>query len=84
MGKLMRETRGSAFLVAVDIRKGSPTRGKWFGVEASEKNRNLCGPWRQFVRTIFELEGIGANLSPIETGAVASPVNRPAYSVMSK
>ena len=29
MGKLMRVTRGAAFLVAVDIRKGSPTVGKW-------------------------------------------------------
>lgn len=28
MGKLMRVTRGTAFLVAVDIRKGSPTLGK--------------------------------------------------------
>jgi len=36
MGKLMRVTRGKAFLVAVDIRKGSPTLGKWFGIEASE------------------------------------------------
>jgi dTDP-4-dehydrorhamnose 3,5-epimerase len=35
MGKLMRVTAGSAFLVAVDIRKGSPTLGKWVGVEAS-------------------------------------------------
>jgi dTDP-4-dehydrorhamnose 3,5-epimerase len=39
MGKLMRVTQGSAFLVAVDIRKGSPTLGKWVGVEASAENR---------------------------------------------
>jgi len=39
MGKLMRVMRGAAFLVAVDIRKGSPTLGKWFGIEASEENR---------------------------------------------
>src|SRR5499433_3575386 len=35
MGKLMRVTRGEAFLVAVDIRKGSPTLGQWVGIEAS-------------------------------------------------
>lgn len=39
MGKAMRVTRGKAFLVAVDIRKGSPTLGKWFGIEASAENR---------------------------------------------
>lgn len=39
MGKLMRVTYGSAFLVAVDIRKGSPTSGKWFGIEVSAKNK---------------------------------------------
>jgi dTDP-4-dehydrorhamnose 3,5-epimerase len=39
MGKLMRVTFGSAFLVAVDIRKGSPTLGKWAGVVASAENR---------------------------------------------
>lgn len=39
MGKLMRVTQGVAFLVAVDIRIGSPTFGKWVGVEASAQNR---------------------------------------------
>jgi len=35
MGKLMRVARGRAFLVAVDLRKDSPTLGKWFGMEMS-------------------------------------------------
>lgn len=39
MGKLMRVTSGAAFLVAVDIRKGSPTLGKWFGMEVSAENK---------------------------------------------
>jgi dTDP-4-dehydrorhamnose 3,5-epimerase len=39
MGKLMRVTLGTAFMVAVDIRKGSPTLGKWTGIEASADNR---------------------------------------------
>jgi dTDP-4-dehydrorhamnose 3,5-epimerase len=39
MGKLMRVTRGSAFLVAVDIRKGSPTLGKWYGQEVTAESR---------------------------------------------
>lgn len=38
MGKLMRVPRGAAFLVAVDIRKKSPTLGKWFGIEVNEQN----------------------------------------------
>src|SRR5262249_9498649 len=39
MGKLMRVTQGAAFLVAVDIRKGSPTLGKWAGIELSAKTK---------------------------------------------
>src|SRR5260370_32474512 len=47
MGKLMRVTRGAAFLVAVDIRKGAPTMGKWFGCEVSAENKKLvCAPYR--------------------------------------
>jgi dTDP-4-dehydrorhamnose 3,5-epimerase len=45
MGKLMRVTLGTAFLVAVDIRKGSPTLGKWVGVTASAENhRQVWAP----------------------------------------
>jgi dTDP-4-dehydrorhamnose 3,5-epimerase len=39
MGKLMRVTVGRAFLVAVDIRKGSPSLGQWFGTEVSAQNK---------------------------------------------
>jgi len=39
MGKLMRVTQGAAFLVAVDIRKGSPTLGKWFGREITAESK---------------------------------------------
>jgi len=39
MSKLMRVTHGTAFLVAVDIRKGSPTLGQWFGTEVSAENK---------------------------------------------
>jgi dTDP-4-dehydrorhamnose 3,5-epimerase len=39
MGKLMRVTQGAAFLVAVDLRKGSPTLGKWFGLEVTAENK---------------------------------------------
>jgi len=45
MGKLMRVTEGEAFLVAVDIRHGSPTIGDWVGetISAQDK-RQLWAP----------------------------------------
>ena len=36
--KLVRVTRGEVFDVAVDIRKQSPTYGKWWGLSLSETN----------------------------------------------
>ena len=43
--KLVRCGRGAMFDVAVDIRKGSPSYGKWFGIELTAENgRQLLVP----------------------------------------
>ena len=38
-GKLIRCVKGQVYDVAVDIRKQSPTFGKWYGVYLSEENK---------------------------------------------
>ena len=40
--KLVRCTRGSIFLVMVDLRPGSPTRNEWLGVELSARAERLA------------------------------------------
>ncbi|MFZ0309563.1 MAG: dTDP-4-dehydrorhamnose 3,5-epimerase [Candidatus Sulfotelmatobacter sp.] len=58
MAKLMRVTVGSAFLVAVDIRKGSPTLGQWVGVEASAENRRQVFAPAGFARGFCALSDV--------------------------
>lgn len=38
-GKLVRVIKGRVFDVAVDLRPGSETYGKWYGVELTEENK---------------------------------------------
>lgn len=67
MGKLMRVSKGVAFLVAVDLRKGSPSLGKWFGVELSEHDRKLLWAPASFARGFAVLSDF-AEIEYLTTG----------------
>ena len=67
MGKLMRVARGSAFLVAVDIRKGSPTLGKWFGKTLVAEERQLIWAPAGFARGFAVLSDF-AEIEYLTTG----------------
>jgi dTDP-4-dehydrorhamnose 3,5-epimerase len=55
MGKLMRVAQGRAFLVAVDIRKDSPTLGQWFGIEVAAEDRKQVWAPAGFARGFLAL-----------------------------
>ena len=67
MSKLMRVTAGRAFLVAVDIRVGSPTLGRWVGLEASAAAPRLLWAPAGFARGFCALSDV-AEVEYLTTG----------------
>jgi len=55
-GKLVRVPRGRAFDVAVDMRRSSPTFGRWVGAELSEANQRMIWVPPGFAHGFLALE----------------------------
>lgn len=55
--KIVRCTSGAIFDAIVDIRRGSPTFGRWFGVELSAENRRAIYAPKGFAHGFVTLAG---------------------------
>lgn len=53
--KLMRVIRGAIFDVVVDVRRGSPSFGRWFGVRLDDRNRTMLYAPRGFAHGFLSL-----------------------------
>lgn len=55
-GKLVKVVKGAVYDVAVDLRKGSTTFGKWAGVELTEDNKKMFYVPKGFAHGFITLE----------------------------
>jgi dTDP-4-dehydrorhamnose 3,5-epimerase len=74
MGKLMRVAHGTAFLVAVDLRKGSPTLGRWYGAEFDDSRPRMLWAPASFARGFCVLSDV-ADIEYFTTGTYNAPAD---------
>lgn len=75
IGKLLRCTRGKIFDVAVDIRKGSPAYGRWFGIELEGGDNKMLWVPAGFAHGFYTLSDVADVLYKV-TGYYAPEQDR--------